>query len=491
MLYLLLFLLVSLFAAYIFYVRIKTDFFFKLALKGCLKIRQPSGFASYFSTHCIQDIVKSLIKNRKLKILFSLSLGRTSSAESFFKNKSNQICFIYLKALKNYNEAISLFEAVPKSSFSWEMQIELAELYFLTDDYSSAEKILQNIPDKHVSKYIQAKKCYYLAQFCLKQGDLLNASSLANKAALLFKKEKAFIEEAKTFLLSGTIYRIAAIEDVAHLMFSQAEKLFNTLNYAPGKAEALGNLGMLWTMRENYSDAEKYFLQSLQINIEENRYDAAGLIYNQLALLYLVQKQFYSSLSYIRKAMNAFRKSKHPFGNAFGNLLYSYLLYETQNWRNLEKQAQHTLELYEKINDLSSYLDCFYLKAIACFEQNNLDLAESCLRIIIEKSLHQNCCFHIGNAYNLLGLIFLKQNDLARAKSIFLQSASWEQKEERFSAAATDYANIALIETKLGNQEQALKTFETAFSYATAFSENELSDFLQKKIELLKSNLKQ
>lgn len=489
MLYLLLFLLIPLFAAYIFYVRIKTDHFFKLVLKGCLKIKQPLDFASYFSTHCLQNIVKSLIKNRKIKILFSLSLGRTSSAESFFKNKNNQICFIFLKSLKNYNEGISLLKSLPETSLSWELQIELAELYFLTEHYASAEKILQKIPSKHISRYVQAKKSYYLAHFCLKQGDMLNASSLANKAALLFKKEKAYLEEAKTYLLSGTIYRIAAVEDVSHLMLSQAEKLFCALDYKPGKAEALGNLGMLWTMRENYIDAEKYFLQSLQINLELKRYEAVGLIYNQLALLYLVQKQYLSSLVYIRKAMNVFRKSKHSFGNAFGNILYSYLLYETQNWHNLEKQAQYTLNLYEKINDLSSYLDCFYLKAIACFEQNNLVMAESCLRIVIEKSLHQNCCFHIGNAYNLLGLIFLKQNDLARAKSIFLQSASWEQKEERFSAAATDYANIALIETKLGNQKQALKTFETALSYASAFSENELSNFLQKKIDSLKNNL--
>ena len=158
MLYLLLFLLIPLFAAYIFYVRIKTDHFFKLVLKGCLKIKQPLDFASYFSTHCLQNIVKSLIKNRKIKILFSLSLGRTSSAESFFKNKNNQICFIFLKSLKNYNDGISLLKSLPETSLSWELQIELAELYFLTEHYASAEKILQKMEEN--PDFIEIMKQY-------------------------------------------------------------------------------------------------------------------------------------------------------------------------------------------------------------------------------------------------------------------------------------------------------------------------------------------
>ena len=63
------------------------------------------------------------------------------------------------------------------------------------------------------------------------------------------------------------------------------------------------------------------------------------------------------------------------------------------------------------------------------------------------------------------------------------------RKEERFSGAATDYANIGLIEYKIGNKEQALRTYETALDYASAFSETELSGFLRSRIEELKAEL--
>ena len=96
----------------------------------------------------------------------------------------------------------------------------------------------------------------------------------------------------------------------------------------------------------------------------------------------------------------------------------------------------------------------------------------------------------MANAYNLLGLIFLKKNDLSRAKSLFLTAASIEQKDERFAGAATDYINIALIENRRGHMQQALKTFQTALNFAGAFEENDLTAFIQKKIYELENKLK-
>ena len=122
--------------------------------------------------------------------------------------------------------------------------------------------------------------------------------------------------------------------------------------------------------------------------------------------------------------------------------------------------------------------------------QRQKEKAEQKLRQIIQNKERDNCCFHSASAISLLGLIFLRKNQLKRAKSLFLQAASLEQKNERFSGAATDYTNIGLIEYKSGDKKQALKTFYTALEYASAFGENEFSQMLEQKIKNLENELK-
>ena len=153
-------------------------------------------------------------------------------------------------------------------------------------------------------------------------------------------------------------------------------------------------------------------------------------------------------------------------------------------------EAVSSARIYQKGIDAAAALDSLYLIARIDFELERFAAAEAVLRLIIKKGEKDSGCFHIANAYSLLGLIFLQKNELARAKSLFLKSASIEQKDERFSGAATDYANIALIETKLGNSLQAIKTYETALTYATAFEETELADIIRKKIKSLEAEAK-
>lgn len=476
-------------AMYFTWRRIRFDHFYKLVIRGMLKRKQPENFSAYFSSAQLQKITTYLLKQRNkaaLRSLFYLCFGKTAAAEDYLKNKHEDLKYAALRSFGNYEEGIRLFsesEALP------EAKAELAELYFLTGHRGKTNLILQNIPKKRVSQYVRAKKYYYMAQQYLNDGNMLSASEYAGLAASLFKKSKAYVEEGKAYLLAGTIYRVSAVEDVAHFMFTQAGKIFDFLKYPAGKADALGNLGMLWTMQERFDDAENYFVQSLEINQSADRPEAAAAIKNQLALLYLLKKEYPAAEKTALEALDVMERQRSRSGQAFSREILAYIYSQSRNWKALRQQALLSAEIYDEYGDTSSYLECLYLKAIGEYELGNSDASETDLRKIIEISQNKASCFHVGNAYNLLGLIFLKQNDLPRAKGLFLQSAAWEQKEERFSGAATDYANIGLIEYKIGNKEQALRTYETALDYASAFSETELSGFLRSRIEELKAEL--
>ena len=107
------------------------------------------------------------------------------------------------------------------------------------------------------------------------------------------------------------------------------------------------------------------------------------------------------------------------------------------------------------------------------------------MRQITKQAAKQESCFHVANAYNLLGLIFLQKKEFQRAKGLFMQAVSFEERNERFNCAAVDYANIALIEQKCGNVDQARKTLELALEYAQNFEADELVEQLKKQLQQL------
>ena len=95
-------------------------------------------------------------------------------------------------------------------------------------------------------------------------------------------------------------------------------------------------------------------------------------------------------------------------------------------------------------------------------------------------------CFLCGNGLKLAGVNFNKKGDLRRAQGFFQQSLDCELRSNRAGGIAIDYANIALLEYKRGQTEQAVKTVETALEYAKAFGEGELYSQLKKQLSKIR-----
>lgn len=493
--YSLLFLLIFAFALiFLYWRKIRFKLFYRLITQALVKKQQNKVEEVYCSGDLLKKIIKTLFKghNQQAKrALLCLCCARTEPAEKYCQEKNLPLWAASLRAYSDISNATSqLEELYQHGADKDELISELAELYYRQGRKNRAEELFNNLPDKTISKYVKAKKYYYLAQFYLNDGNMLDASEYAAKAAKLFQKSDSSVEEAYAYLLMGTIYRVSAIEDVAHFMFEQAQKLFIATKNNAGLADAWGNLGMLWVMREKFAEADDYFDKSLKLNQKMKRINGEGYILCQMALSLLLQKQNDKAKKNINNALKIMKKAKNNNGMAAAYMIMSYIYSALGNWADMLKKAKNAEKIYQKQEDTAAYLESLYLAAWADFELDNLENAEKTLRQITDLCQKKESCFHAGNAYNLLGLIFLKQKDWKRAKGIFLQSATLEQKNERFSAAATDYLNIAIIESKLGNDAQALKTLETALEYASAFEETELSEILKDKIIKLRNKLK-
>lgn len=364
----------------------------------------------------------------------------------------------------------------------YEAAAYLAELYFLTGEKKKGMALLEKIPSKVKNRYIRAVKNYLLAQDAASWGGLQEASEYGAAAVAGFEKERAFYEAARAQIFLGTIYRVSAIEDVSELMLRTAKKIYEDIKFPDGVADTCGNLGMLMVMQKRFSEAEDYFHQARRINNKLGRRTAEAEIINQSALMSLIRGDVKGAHKTVLDALKMHKEEKNLQGEAFSLDISCYIQLHQKNYKALINTAKKAEKLHAALNDASSRLDCLYLQATAYFELGEAEKAESILRQITEEAKNESVNFHIANAYSLLGLIFLQKGELLRAKGFFAQSLQLEQKNDRLNAAATDFANIALIEHKRGQKEDARKNLEQAVQCAKICGDEELEKILNEEL---------
>jgi tetratricopeptide (TPR) repeat protein len=435
---------------------------------------------TFFSTRVLQKAVYFLLKRRNSKAKKTLDFllyGRTGVAKRYFSAKREIFLSDGLEAYDSPVTAIRLMKYTVKE-FPNDMDAKavLASLYFVHNMKEKALPLLDRIDDKKAGRYARAAKLYYQAFFALDNGDMLSATNMAQEAGKLFDKEKAFIEEARAYILMGTIYRISMMQDVAQVMFETALNIYKKLGVETGVADALGNLGMLMVSQLRFNEALDYFSQSLEINKNLKRESAVVNVLNQTGLMRILNKEYDDALRVLEESLDMALRIKYPLGKAFCESLIANLKYQQRLWDDAVEFSSKAADFYKNSTEVSSYLECLYLKSLALFEKNEFDQAADVLRKVISINSERPSCFHVANAYSLLGLIDLQLKNYKSAKSLLQQSLNLEHKNDRFSCIATDYANLSLIETRLGNNDQAKDNLEAALEFARIQGDDRLYD---------------
>lgn len=456
--------------------RIRRDHFQKLSLEKLLIREEGSRTKIYVNTRALNQIISILLsrhENKARRALFNLTCGRIGAFKDFLK-KSKQT---KLKLLGNILFPTNIEKLSPT---------EKATLLFSQNRIEDAEKIIEKLPDKDLTTYAKARKRFIQGWIFLRDGDMLSASQCAAEAVNLFAENKAFMEEAQALLLNGTIYRLSCIEDVALMMFDSAAKIFHLYKDFQGEAEAVGNRGMLWVLQEKFEEARVDFERALNIcPIHKDKAVTASIL-NQQALLNILCHQYAQAKQFLRQSEKISKQKNFIGGLALSAELGAHILYAKKKKKEAAEEAQRAAELYLKDNNTAAYFESLYLRALSLFEAGEANEAEKVLRNLISQSKKQQTSFHLAGAYNLMGLIFWSRQKNKQAKVWFQEAASLEQKNDRYTGAATDYADIGLIEFQKGNKEAARKNFETALEYAEIYGKNNLSQILRTKMSKLK-----
>lgn len=475
---------VSLFLWLSYFRRLKRDMLFKLAARQLAAGLTGGENGFFFSTPGLREILRRLMRQKNHRAISQLLAGQTAAAEQFLKKKKAAYPLAALKAFispcRAEKDFVRLCADFPDNDL---YRAELAKVYFMGGQNGKATETAERISEKSGCRYARAIKYYLQSLETTQAGEMQEASQYASAAVKIFNREKAFFESGTVYLQLGTIYRVSAVSDVAQTMFESAAEIFRKMKIPAAEAEALGNLGMLTAAQNRFEEAESYFEQALKLNLEANRKRGQAEILNQQALLEIMQQKHTAARKLAQKALKLHAQEKNCQGQAFSWDILSYINLAQKKYDDLLASTGKALQLYDPQKNLSAVLEMTYTQASAYFAKGGSNKAENLLRQIIRTAAERDSCFHVANAYNLLGLIFLQKKDFKRAKGLFQQAVSFEERNDRLNCAAVDYANIALIEQKCGNLSQARKTLQLALDYAESFGAGDLAAEIRKQLD--------
>ena len=476
-----LFLFLSILPVAHFLYNLKIRHFVKLVFKATGKYNFAANF--YLPFFHLSQITAFLCKKNEKKALAFLCVGRISPAVRVLKKYHKNFWSIVLSALKNQQIAITQLEDfILKHPKDHAAIAELALLYFVNGNKNKVLQCLNNLPIKGKKNHTLALTLYLQAFFDADDGDLLSASVHANQAALIFQKINAAYEEAQAYALMGILYRTAVMPDMAQMMFDTAVKIFKSIHFEAGIAQTFGNLGMLMAIQKRFDEALDYYDKAFNLFLTLKQEVKTAEILNQKSLLFLMQNDFVQAQNLASLALVSHQKYHNHAGMAFSKEILAQVAWNLKDYSGALELAFEAKNLYLNLENYSAFYENLYLMALVYFEQNKLDEAEKVLREITKKIYDHSSNFHAANAYNLLGLIYLRKKDLRRAKGLFKQSLDLELVNNRFSGIATDYTNISLIEFETGNVEQALKTIDLALQYAKTQQDDELIEIIQQQM---------
>lgn len=457
--------------------RLRRDYYGKIITRSLLA--KASAANGIFISGPLRRLAGRLLNSSSAKAkqqLSKLCTGQTDGISDPIRHPAETAA---LSALTSPQRALLILEKKPAVG---DILLLTAWIYFNAGDAETAESFREKAHGLKLPRFYKGLDDYLQAASALREGDLLTASERASQALSLLRREGAAYEAAKAYFLLGTIYRISAVSDVAQLMLTEAADIFLLLGADKDAAETIGSRGMLMAAENRREEAAADFEKALELFRHCACPTGEADILNQQALTALMYGEPAEAEQLARQAQTLQKAAGKSDGRGLSAEIISRAAAENKDWKTAIEYAVFAQQNYQTAGNQPGLLEALLLQARAYLETGNDGQAEKLLRSLIEKAQRRSSCFHVANAYNLLGIIYLKQGDLQRAKGLFQQSLNHESSNNRTDGMAIDYANLALIEYCLGQREQGDKTVATALEYARAFGETELSQLLEKQL---------
>jgi tetratricopeptide (TPR) repeat protein len=285
---------------------------------------------------------------------------------------------------------------------------------------------------------------------------------LANKLNL----KKA---ESRAYNYLGTIHRDVGNYTEALKNYFACLKIKEEAGDKKGIADSYNNIGNIYRMQGNYPEALKNYSVSLKIREEIDDKSGMAPVYHNIGNIYRDQGNYPEALKNFFTAL----KIKEQNGDRAGMISSYYVIgftYEMQdNYTEALKNHLAALKLSEETGDKEKIADTYGIIGNMYNNQGSSDsdaLKNYFTAIKIYEEIGDKN--GMGINYNNIATIYSSQArtepDSAQKKWLFNEALKYQLQDLKIAeeigdkgGVATDYSNIGVIYSGLGNETEALK----------------------------------
>lgn len=426
-----------------------------------------------------KEYLKKLQK-KDLPLYFSCLAIKEEAFNKIFHLKPSKTLSLKRLAIKDIIKAQKIISFQTKK-YPKDLSILLldAEISLLIKNRERFQHITDSIRlPRFLSANRHAEYLYLSAENELYQTDMFSATAHISKALKIYQKKGAIYETALCYQTLSRIYRISGIFDVAFTMLKEAKKIYEELNIPAKIAETEAYFGLIEIGRENLKTAEEYLNSAAKICQENNLTETLAHIKNWHGLILFLNND-------LKKANQLFsfviKTSKELPALAYAAEMLARIELKNEDYNMALNYTDRAISYAKKQNLTPNIFENLYLKAEIYYTLQNYKKSRQILTELIKQKTPPTTIYYPANAYTLLGMVELKENNLDKARTLFKQALDLEHAQNRLKGAAIDYNNLAELSHMTGNFTEAKTYLNQALKYATEIDDKELIAYLKSK----------
>ncbi len=238
-----------------------------------------------------------------------------------------------------------------------------------------------------------------------------------------------------------------------------ALKIYRELNYKPGIASAVGNMGALEASTGKYEEAIKYMIESLKLTDTTMDRDVAITGYMNLATVYLSINDLPNAGKYFGLATNAAKG--HAITDKIISLYNLVGVLHAMKGDNVTalKTFQQNMELSAKHEFINSHLECITYIGQYYLENNQPEKALGYLRNGLDIATRENIAEIRSNILQQMGAI-VADSDPKLAEKYLSEALAIATSMGNKRVMMVIYESLATLHKKTGHYKEALQATE-------------------------------
>lgn len=278
----------------------------------------------------------------------------------------------------------------------------------------------------------------------------------ADKGLAYFRQKKYRLGEAFITEQLSVIDQNQGRMDIAKQRTEYALSIYRDLNYRPGIASAIGNLGALEANNGDYEKAIKYLIESLKLEDTVGNEDVKLTGYMNIVTIYMQTNDTANTRKYLDIASAIARKL--PLSDKILGL-YNMVGVQYALTGNNDKAIEtfmHNLELSDHPNFIMAHVECLTYIGQFYLENGQPDKALSYLKEGLALARKNNLPELAANILQEMAVI-IKENDPATAAKLLNEALEMAVQMGNKNFIVTVYEHLTEVYKQLGKYKEALE----------------------------------